>query len=367
MFGRLGELEEDLDDTLLLLAAAQEVEAAEAQEYLEAFPSVLARLPDTASVRARMRKELADAEDGELSEVWVNVSRRCARLAQARLSELERQAEAAEQARRRRAEEERRKQEEAARAARVRRDEEAARRKREEEARVARLRREADAAEQRKLAAQRAALQAEQERLVAERRRDALKRENAVAAPSTRAAVAAPPMRRATAASSARPDHESVSVNAPTPAPEEKRYTGDDLIDYRVRRGLTVGLCAQHLGVPRDVVVAAEADPKQPLNGPALSAVRAVLRREAEMDVLLPPELVESERPPKAPAPKGPAAPGDARTGDDLHAWRMAKGLNQSEAAKRLGVSQGYIAKAEGAGSKPLGPALHAALLGAKE
>ncbi len=49
-------------------------------------------------------------------------------------------------------------------------------------------------------------------------------------------------------------------------------------------------------------------------------------------------------------------------TGTDLAAWRARHGLNQQAAAKRLGVGQGTISKAERKADKPLGPSVSQAL-----
>jgi len=51
-----------------------------------------------------------------------------------------------------------------------------------------------------------------------------------------------------------------------------------------------------------------------------------------------------------------------ALTGADLANWRSRHGLTQSAAARRLGVGQGTISKAESKGATPLGPALLRAL-----
>ncbi len=48
--------------------------------------------------------------------------------------------------------------------------------------------------------------------------------------------------------------------------------------------------------------------------------------------------------------------------GTDLAVWRRRHGLTQVAAAKRLGVRQGTISKAEGKGPAPLGPTLSVAL-----
>lgn len=52
-------------------------------------------------------------------------------------------------------------------------------------------------------------------------------------------------------------------------------------------------------------------------------------------------------------------------TGADLASWRSRLGLTQTDAARRLGVGQGTISKAEAKGSVPLGPALLHALAAA--
>jgi DNA-binding XRE family transcriptional regulator len=57
-----------------------------------------------------------------------------------------------------------------------------------------------------------------------------------------------------------------------------------------------------------------------------------------------------------------PRATESQLTGRHLKEWRSVLGLNQAAAAAKLGVSQGYVAKAEGIPKKELGPALHRAL-----
>lgn len=52
-------------------------------------------------------------------------------------------------------------------------------------------------------------------------------------------------------------------------------------------------------------------------------------------------------------------------TGADLAAWRARHGINQQAAAKRLGVGQGTISKAERKADKPLGPSVSQALTAA--
>lgn len=60
------------------------------------------------------------------------------------------------------------------------------------------------------------------------------------------------------------------------------------------------------------------------------------------------------------------AAPPAGRLGADLLSYRQRRGLTQAQLATEWGITQGTIAKAEGAPSKPLGPALLSAMASAR-
>jgi len=109
--------------------------------------------------------------------------------------------------------------------------------------------------------------------------------------------------------------------------------------------------------------------------------IEAMRRAERASQRTVPPSFPAAP-PRKAPVPSArpqaqPLAPVPARpqmrrgaasaplTGADLRAWRTGQGLNQVEAASKLGVTQGSISKAEGTPGKALGPALQQALRGA--
>lgn len=93
---------------------------------------------------------------------------------------------------------------------------------------------------------------------------------------------------------------------------EQHGYTGASLTAYRARRALTVGLLAQHLGIEREAVIAAEGTPGQPLVGALLLAFRDVMQHQEVIDELLPPEAPPVEREPGS-SPKSPPQPPSAR------------------------------------------------------
>lgn len=64
-------------------------------------------------------------------------------------------------------------------------------------------------------------------------------------------------------------------------------------------------------------------------------------------------------------APPVQESPMPIYRGSDLAAYRRGRGLTQSLLAHQMGVSQGTIAKAEGAPEALLGPVLRAALFSA--
>lgn len=391
---RYDDFQETIDEALYLVAAAEAEDEAAAHDYLQSFPGELRAMGSLPQVRAQIQREETDAQNDELSTTWRNVSRRCARLARARLVDLEREQRAAEEAKRRREEEARRARQQAV----------DANARREQEARLARIKREADEAERRKAAAlavarqkerdavtaERAALAAERDALAAQRRRGSVDRESpsrsSRAEPGRAPADRTPPTPQRTRPTRSelfdppapRPRAAGTVVEPRAAAPETpppaaaKALIGETLTEYRVTRGLTVTLAAHLLGVDREEINRAEAAPAQALTGAVLVAFRELRDREAMMDHLLPPEappvqVVEqseaaSAKPLATAPPSSSRSRGAPLSGRDLHAWRTGKGLNQAAAAKRLGVSQGYVAKAESGGAKPLGPALQKAL-----
>lgn len=196
-------------------------------------------------------------------------------------------------------------------------------------------------------------------------------------------ARATPPSRAAKTLASSPPR------SPPATPPQRPRETGADLAAFRRATGLTeYGVCAM-LGISEAEVTRLEAFGARPL--PARVAAALVRARQEEEELMqesmrsmkhllatttpvtsrrppaqAPPAQAPPAQPPKQPPPRAPEQPPKAvdpqLKGEDLKRWRTAHGHNQSEAAAVLGVSQGYIAKAEGAPERPLGPTLQEAL-----
>lgn len=356
LFKDISESLDDLSEATELLGQAIAEEERKANAYLREFYAEIIRDTDIQTVRGKVANERADAQNGELLDVWREVSSRCAKMATIRLRELETEAEMARQ----------------------RRVQEDAIRRRKDEERVARLKREAAEAETRRAAAERAALQAERARQESERQQRELARQRAVIKAKPTATRAAPPppkpTPRAERPPAVRPTGPStVPVSPPSPPrdanrallqalaekdradgrPPERQATGTDMAEYRARRNLTPGIVAHQLGVSREEVLAAEAARNTALPEPMRSAFRGLssLGASSTMDSLLPP--------PETPEPPTTAG---VLTGADLKRWRGTEKVSQRQAAERLGVAHGTVGKAEALASAPLPPVLQDAL-----
>ncbi len=101
----------------------------------------------------------------------------------------------------------------------------------------------------------------------------------------------------------------------------------------------------------------------QPTPRPELQQVASDFKSAvatATADLLRQPSRAEPSNPRLTRHPKRAAL-----TGADLAGWRSRLGLTQQAAAKRLGVGQGTVSKAESKGGAPLGPTLLRALASA--
>lgn len=137
--------------------------------------------------------------------------------------------------------------------------------------------------------------------------------------------------------------------------PKDWTLKGFDLASLRGRLGVTQAVMAGHLGVPTVEVARAEADPREKVR-PALQV--ALIRAIGEFLAANAPRAVVA--PPTPEQAVVAAAP--ALTGADLARYREAHGFTQRQAAERLGVAHGTVAKAELLPAQPLGDRLQEAL-----
>lgn len=175
-----------------------------------------------------------------------------------------------------------------------------------------------------------------------------------------------------------RPDSPFWTADADWPA--DWTLTGYDLAIFRGHLNVSQAVFAGQVGVPTVEIARAEAKPKAKVRPALQVAVRAAMEEARKArETRLAAEVVGTVRAspvaavaggPTAVGPvdaPGPAAPErGALTGADLARWRAAAGLTQREAAAKLGVAHGTVAKAELASGKQLGKQMEEALEAAR-
>jgi hypothetical protein len=159
--------------------------------------------------------------------------------------------------------------------------------------------------------------------------------------------------------------------------PGDWTLTGYDLAIFRGHLNVSQAVLAGQVGVPTIEIARAEARPKAKVRPAMQVAVRAAMdeaRKAAEARRVA--AVVKSAGTAVEPGLGGPPAavpveaPGAvageresvALTGADLARWRAAAGLTQRQAAVKLGVAHGTVAKAELAPPVALGERLAAGL-----
>lgn len=176
----------------------------------------------------------------------------------------------------------------------------------------------------------------------------------------------------------ARPDSPFWTADADWPA--DWTLTGYDLAIFRGHLNVSQAVFAGQVGVPTVEITRAEARPKAKVRPALQVAVRAAMEeaRKARENPGAAPVVGTTRASPVAAVAGGPTAvgpveaPGPAAAergglaGADLARWRAAAGLTQREAAVKLGVAHGTVAKAELASGKQLGKQMGEALEAAR-